>query len=51
MKKGSKLVKKSDKKKPVSIAISDNEKRILKRKAKENGISVSKYVSYMLKGV
>lgn len=51
MKKGETYVKEKNRKKPVSISISDEEKKKLKREAKKNDMSVSKFVAYMLKGV
>lgn len=51
MKKGERIVKDNKKKKPFSICMSDDEKKKLKREAKKNDMSVSKFVAYMLKGV
>lgn len=51
MKKNDTYVKKEDRKKPVSICISDKERAKLKQKAKKMDMSVSAFVAYMLKGV
>ena len=44
-------VKKNDLKKPVSVALSENEVRTARKKAKEQNVTLSQYISYLLRGV
>lgn len=44
-------VRKNDLKKPVSVALSENEVKTARKKAKEKNITLSQYISYLLRGV
>lgn len=43
-------INKNEKKFPVSISISQKDQNELRKRAKEMNVSVSSYISYMLKG-